>query len=650
MSKMKSNNYLNQYCPSIDGMRTVAVLAVIICHFNKELLSSGYLGVDVFFVISGFVITASMLKRDAEKPLYRFKSFYKRRIKRLFPALSVVVAVAGLLICFFVRDAREYLKTGLSSLAGFSNIFLYFKSVDYWGMDASLNPFTHTWSLGVEEQFYFVYPIILIWVTKSGISISALRRLAQIMGALSLLSLTSFILLHAEHPAATYFMMPFRLWEMGLGSLIYLLLRLSNGKARHLLLQIPSIGTLAVLVVLLCLPKEWGLFIPVLVPFLTAMLIAQLVCQGSAAKTWASRILERPFILYLGKISYSLYLWHWVILVIARWTVGVTLYSAPALVLSTFILSVITHEFVESRMRTAKWSLSPRSILTFAPVAIFLIFIAGLKVGIFDMKNVFLGAQKAKVDVTINDIKAVEGGISFSRIRTLGNSHSLHILPMLNEIGMSLGIEILSHKGPDYISIPSGDRSDLLKLDSVLSPLDKGDLLIISNRNYLLYEQPFIHGSGDRYTDMSAEKELSGSGLQVWLSELDEVIDKSRQKGLNVVLFLPLPEFNQPVLHPELYQKEWFRAVGISQPAEVSAEFLASRFSSEFFDSVQLRALENENFYVFDPMPYLHEEGGDFNLVVQGFVAYNDTHHLSSEGALLLLNPFFSFLVKNEIL
>jgi peptidoglycan/LPS O-acetylase OafA/YrhL len=256
MTNSKPNNPLSSYFPRIDGMRAIAVLAVMICHFSEKLLPSGYLGVDVFFVISGFVITASLIKRDSNKPLKRFGSFYKRRIKRLFPALSVVVAVGGIAICLFTRKPLEYLTTGITSLAGFSNISLYFKATNYWGMDAALNPFTHTWSLGVEEQFYFIYPVILIYFTRKGASTAALKGLSALIGMLTIASLASFIYYSSEYSAATYFLMPFRFWEMGLGCLVYLLLKTGGDSQRTLLSKIPQTGTLALLGALFFVPRD----------------------------------------------------------------------------------------------------------------------------------------------------------------------------------------------------------------------------------------------------------------------------------------------------------------------------------------------------------------------------------------------------------
>ena len=155
----ESQSYIkNRYRPDIDGLRAFAVVAVIINHFNKDLLPGGYLGVDIFFVISGFVITSSLYQRPSKNFNDFISGFYERRIKRLVPALSVFVLITSITICLFNPAPGTTLRTGLSSLFGLSNLYLLRTATDYFAESTELNVFTHTWSLGVEEQFYILFP------------------------------------------------------------------------------------------------------------------------------------------------------------------------------------------------------------------------------------------------------------------------------------------------------------------------------------------------------------------------------------------------------------------------------------------------------------------------------------------------------------
>jgi peptidoglycan/LPS O-acetylase OafA/YrhL len=148
------------YRPEIDGLRAIAVIAVIINHISKDALPSGHLGVDIFFVISGFVITRSLLSRD-EPSLGSFLStFYARRFKRILPALVLCVLLTSLAICAVAPYPGASLATGMAALLGVSNLYLYANTTDYFSLSADLNAFLQTWSLGVEEQFYVLFPLV----------------------------------------------------------------------------------------------------------------------------------------------------------------------------------------------------------------------------------------------------------------------------------------------------------------------------------------------------------------------------------------------------------------------------------------------------------------------------------------------------------
>ena len=203
----------SRYRPEIDGLRGFAVVAVIINHFNKVILPGGYLGVDIFFVISGFVITSSLYQRPSKNFKDFISGFYERRIKRLVPALSVFVLIMSIAICLFNPNPILSLRTGLTSLFGLSNLYLLRYSTNYFSQSTELNVFTHTWSLGVEEQFYILFPF-LIWFsgfgrqTKNGI-----RNLFLIIGTLTITSLIGFLYLYQSNQPSAYFLMPTRFWE-----------------------------------------------------------------------------------------------------------------------------------------------------------------------------------------------------------------------------------------------------------------------------------------------------------------------------------------------------------------------------------------------------------------------------------------------------
>ena len=181
------------YRDELDGLRAFAVIAVIINHFNKNILESGYLGVDIFFVISGYVITSSLINKRFDKFKIFISSFYIRRIKRLLPALMFYVLPISLLIWILDPAAKESLRTGITSMFGISNLYLFSNAVDYFANSTELNPFTHTWSLSVEEQFYLIFPIIF-WLSSFKSNKSKVKRnLLLILLPISTISLIAFI-------------------------------------------------------------------------------------------------------------------------------------------------------------------------------------------------------------------------------------------------------------------------------------------------------------------------------------------------------------------------------------------------------------------------------------------------------------------------
>ena len=298
----------SKYRPEIDGLRAFAVVAVIINHFNKDLLPNGYLGVDIFFVISGYVITSSLAGRESKNFLDFLSGFYERRIKRLVPALLVFVLITSVLICLFNPEPGDALKTGATSLFGFSNLRLLKKSTDYFAQSTELNPFTHTWSLGVEEQFYLLFPL-LIWFSGFGQQTAkGARNLLLWVGALTVASLIGFICLYQVNQPAAYFLMPTRFWEMAAGCLLFVGF-MKQARIEQVLEQVPPLLVVAAIVGVMYLP------VAAAVPATIGIVVLSAVLIGCLKKgTTAYQFFTLDKVVYIGLISYSLYLWHWTVL------------------------------------------------------------------------------------------------------------------------------------------------------------------------------------------------------------------------------------------------------------------------------------------------------------------------------------------------
>ena len=298
--KEKNLSKQSGYRPEIDGLRAFAVVTVIINHFNKEILPGGYLGVDIFFVISGFVITSSLYQRPSKNIKDFISGFYERRIKRLVPALSVFVIITSMAICVFNPEPNTSLKTGLTSLFGLSNLYLFKQSTDYFAQSTELNVFTHTWSLGVEEQFYLIFPF-LIWFSGFGRQTkNGDRNLFLMIGTVAITSLIGFLYLYHINQSAAYFLMPTRFWEIASGCLLFVGLQ-KRKSLEQFMLKVPPIVVLALIVGIMYLPMSWATASTVAVVVLTSVLIVSLKKQTTAYKFFTN-----PKVVYIGLISYSL--------------------------------------------------------------------------------------------------------------------------------------------------------------------------------------------------------------------------------------------------------------------------------------------------------------------------------------------------------
>ncbi|MDD1529415.1 hypothetical protein C7U92_20360 [Bradyrhizobium sp. WBOS7] len=294
----------------IDGLRALAVLPVVIFHIGQSFLRGGFVGVDVFFVISGYLISGNILSR-MEKGNFRVASFYEHRVRRLFPAYAVVLGVVLLLSCLmdFPPVARETSRVILSALASVTN-FYFWATTDYFALPAEQISLLHTWSLSVEEQFYIAFPalIILIGRTKG-------RWLSAIVMATFAVSLSISAVGVLVKPAATFYLLPTRAWELLLGTLLALRVVPSFDDRR--------LASAAAIVGIFMIVSSAFFFTP-LTPFpgLTALLpclgAALVIHSGESHATAVSRCLSFAPVRFVGLISYSLYLWHWPILVFHR--------------------------------------------------------------------------------------------------------------------------------------------------------------------------------------------------------------------------------------------------------------------------------------------------------------------------------------------
>jgi peptidoglycan/LPS O-acetylase OafA/YrhL len=379
------------YRPEIDGLRALAIVAVIINHFNAEILPSGYLGVDIFFVISGFVITSSLTNRPSKNFGDFLLGFYARRVKRLVPALVTCVVITSLLVCLVNPDPVISLQTGKWSLFGLSNLYLLKQATDYFGEAAELNVFTQTWSLGVEEQFYGLFPFVYWFSLRA-------RPLCQggkkswrslLLPALVVASLIGFIWLNSTNPSAAYFLMPTRIWELGAGCLLFSGLKDMPKPLTSVLAKVRPLWVIGAIGPVCFMPLQFNVLATIATVGLTALLIAAIRPQ-----TAAYSLLTKPQVVYLGRISYSLYLWHWSVLSLSRLSIGLHWWSVPFQVGLMLLLAVVSYRCIEKPLRRVEWSIVRWQAIGRGLLAIIGAMVLVLGISTFVQAKVFLDGSR----------------------------------------------------------------------------------------------------------------------------------------------------------------------------------------------------------------------------------------------------------------
>jgi peptidoglycan/LPS O-acetylase OafA/YrhL len=383
---------------SIQGLRALAVLLVIAYHYGFP-VKNGFIGVDVFFVISGFVITQSLLRNNTGSKLQDLGNFYIKRIARLFPAFFVVFLFTMLTVFLVyspnVGVQQNAIKGSLGAMLALSNFAIPRISGGYFGASGESNPFLHTWSLSVEEQFYFIYPLLfffLIWLTKRNNS----KKIQNLV--IAFVILLSFSLTINLEPFSkissigtlTYFAPQARAWEFLLGCIVAL--NPLAGKALDVLkpklLRFVAIVVIVFFSILMPFNADTSLFLIVIPVASSALFLA--LCSSSLSGESQNTDKQNPFtksLVHLGDLSYSLYLWHWPIYVTGiimfpSHKLAVVLASIPL----TYLMSLMTYKYVETRFNALRivskkfWVLA-LSVGQLISVAIFFLMFTGVSRG-----------------------------------------------------------------------------------------------------------------------------------------------------------------------------------------------------------------------------------------------------------------------------
>ena len=637
------------YRPEIDGLRAIAVGSVVLFHAHLGVFPGGFVGVDVFFVISGYLIT-SIIARELDAGTFSLLSFYERRIRRIFPALLVVIAVC-LAVGAWRMTPRHYnslAETALAAIGFHSNIYFADKA-GYFMPSAETLPLLHTWSLGVEEQFYVVAPLLLMALWRFRASVApVLAVLIAIALAVSIwgTALDSDTAFYLPHTRAIELMI-----GMALG--IGLVPAVRSPPARQILSALGLLMVAASASLYTSATPFPG--VAALAPCLGSALIIH--CAGGAYGTsLVGRLLATTPTVWLGKISYSLYLWHWPLFAFAAYEWGeLPIAGRLALIAASIVLAAVTYRWIEQPARTSRIVLTPSRVFAAGLGSAGVVAaVAGIVVATHgwpgrlppgaaaieatatkrsDRGSQCAAALKGKRDATCQ----VGDRSGPTQILIWGNSHAQALERQFNDVGKELGVSVVMVLGSGCPPIlDSGARDGFGKAYCQKLP---GKVSEILNRGTIRHVILAARWSGytGRPSDEMPDRQMGSQGNAAVSLETDSAFKVSFARtlsllgsaGLRVTLVGPVPEL--PVHLPSAMAKALMRG------REFKLDYDFAKFSTRQATILGLLAqsetLPRVNVIYPDRIicPL-----GKCRFVDNGMPIYRDDDHLSPRGGELL--------------
>lgn len=651
-NKPKSNIH---YRPDIDGLRAIAVLFVVIFHAFPKMIKGGYIGVDIFFVISGFLIS-SIIFTNLQENNFSFKEFYIHRIKRIFPALITTLATSYI-FGWFVLFPDEFQQLGkhIAASAGFIQNVILWKEAGYFDIDSELKPLMHIWSLGVEEQFYLIYPLVvwIIWRIKVNIQATIVLLLVLSFG-LNVINIE-------KNSIQTFFMLPTRFWELLVGSLLAYLclfkpkwtrnwvfqwssLLISIHKDRILNNALSIVGFLLIIVSAftfnknLLYPGTWAL-----APVTGAFLI---ILAGKNA--WINqKILSNRLMVFIGLISYPLYLWHWILLSFAR----IIESEQPSMniqiiaVLLSFLFAWITYRCIEKPIRYGQNSALKAIVLSITLIVVGFI-------GYYTFCHNGL-ASRESIKEYVHMFKVVDKKDSneeYTKEKTLppttaviGDSHASHLIA-LKEVAKRTNETVEFHSlgaCPMLLNISSynkygkEDCGDAVnKTYTAIENSNSINTVIISLRGHIYtseHKTTFKNKKRRNHTVvLNTNPELTDS-VEIFKIGIRDTLDFLTKKEKKVVFVLNAPDLD---FKPQQCIDRPLRISKLKSPCAVARATFEEK-SEEYRNLVKDVLKDFPEVKLFDASEGLCDEQWCW-ATKDKKILYNDTNHFSTDGSLFV--------------
>lgn len=646
---MKKSNYI----PGIDGMRCIAITLVLIFHMGVDgVISSGFIGVDVFFVISGFVISKSLYTLKRGDLLSNLGRFYRKRVNRIIPPLVICLFVTMLVSTLFIPPVGLSVNngiTGLSAFGGISNYILRMNLNSYWAPHTDFNPFVHTWSLAVEQQFYIIYPVLFFIYVKSRDKDKKLNSgVILLLITMTLSIIYNYILQYNRDFLSSYYLLPGRFWELGAGGLLFISLQ-----ERQLRLKNPVIKNLLgftglALVVYSSQFISQDSLLWALVPVTGTLLLLVVVSDTAGARTVFNTILESGIFRIIGKISYSLYLWHWPVIVIMRWTVGFeTIGHKFIYLVLSFILGITSFIFIEKRMNCIKKKSFTFSVIFLWAILSFFSWVIDQNKYSFSLsvtKNSYIWRPWGR-DYTDKEPGENYPELGGKKIFVVGDSHAAAYRLMVNNTAYELGVDTVVYERGGYhvgnllypmARLEDEDYyADLIK--NIKTEIKEGDILFLASLRMPgisdYFEFPDIEEVLEKHFSDEAVRDRKEA-----LEEISELIKEFESLGVEVLIDAP-----KPVLKTQPYRcSDWFnRNNPVAGPGIAIDRELLLDIREPMMESLELLLKRHTNLSVWDPFFILCENDGDIDNPL-----FFDGDHLTGHGNRILAPSFKDKLLE----
>jgi len=659
-----------QYRPEIDGLRAISVGGVVLFHAGLG-VSGGYVGVDVFFVISGYLITSILLK-NIQNGSFSMANFWLRRIRRILPAsvaMSVTVLLTGILL-LEPSSLTALAKSAMYQSVMLSNVF-FRNDTGYFAEAAVYKPLLHTWSLSVEEQFYLIFPILLILAHK--VFKVYVWMFFLVIGLISLF--TAIHITGVDEPAA-FFLLYTRAWEMIAGVLIAI-----NLNRLNLSIELSQLLTATGLVLILYSMLYFDSATPfpgssAIIPVLGATLF---IVGSSQPGTYAGRLLSLKPLVFVGVISYSLYLWHWPIFSFVEHTIiDIDLYTRLSLVLVSILLAFMSWKFVENPFRHGNYLQSYAAALGFTFVSLIFLMASSTTIAKLDGLPQRFNQQTL---LMLDDLdrkgsnyvgkdgepaligKRKSGSDQIPDFILWGDSHGMVIAEYVDRLASERGLFGEAYLSPGVIPVTNlwrpiwEDSRRELYLEQnrriVQSAIERkiSDIILIGRwsvisegRNSLEIE------NGDARTDslvtdneLQDRSTITADHASASLArQLQKMLHRLNQSGTRVWLLKQVPETDNPSNARHFYLSQRFP--GVNRIERFTTSYNKHLERQAKFESA-VATVSSDNLIVIDPAPGFFQNEQSMLEVFSQRSHYRDDDHLTTYGVERFLGP-----ILNEIL